>query len=53
MGSYLSCFCTLFIRYFETFLQEKEASGLRNDSLFNMAHLHRTHAEALKPPTKS
>ena len=55
--SHLSCFCSLFIRYLKTFLQEKEASGLRNDSLLNMVQLHRTmcrHARLqLKPEGKS
>lgn len=37
-----NCLSTLFIRHLKMFLQEKEASGLRNDSLLNMVQLHRT-----------
>lgn len=48
--SALSCFATLFIRCFKTFLQEEDASELRNDSWFNRFQLHRTHGEAFTPP---
>lgn len=40
-------FCTSFVRRFKTFLQEKGASELRNDSLFNRLQCHRTHTESL------
>lgn len=43
----------MFIRHFKAFLQEEEASGLRNASLLHMARLHRAHVEMLTSPIKT